>query len=147
MNPNIKKALKSLEEADLATFFEEIDKVNLPKSLMPNYAKFKREFMHGNASFEFTDRLRVFVNSLDDKTENSEIIEKPKNTETISDSRKARKIKRIEKNIEETEQLLDAWESKKRIAENPNEKMRAEKEIEKLENILEEYEQDLAKLG
>lgn len=61
-------------------------------------------------------------------------------------SRSEKKIEKLNRQILETEELIEAWENKRRLAENPNEKLRSEKEIEKLEKIMEEYELKLGKL-
>lgn len=42
--------------------------------------------------------------------------------------------------IKEIEKLIDGWQTKMVLAENPNERLRAEKEMEKLKKILEEVQ-------
>ena len=60
--------------------------------------------------------------------------------------REKRKIERLAKNIQETETLLDEWEEQKRLASNPTEKKRSEIEIERLQKILQGYEDELKEL-
>lgn len=56
------------------------------------------------------------------------------------------KIARLEKNIHETESLLDEWEEQKRLASNPTERKRSQIEIERLQKILATYEDELSAL-
>ena len=57
-----------------------------------------------------------------------------------------RKIERLEKNILETESLLDEWEEQRRLASNPTERKRSDLEIERLQKILQRYEDELKAL-
>lgn len=58
-------------------------------------------------------------------------------------NRHQRKVERLQRHIEETEKLLDNWESKRRAAENPAEIQRCNNEIQRLEELLEDYETKL----
>ncbi|WP_338762363.1 leucine-rich repeat domain-containing protein [Bernardetia sp. ABR2-2B] len=60
--------------------------------------------------------------------------------------RKERKQQNLHKNIEATEHLINEWEKKKRSSENPNELQRAIEEVEKLDKILDDYEDQLEEL-
>ncbi len=69
------------------------------------------------------------------------------NALTIMNPRNQRRVSRLEKNLQETEALLDEWQEKLRVAENPNERKRCQIEIERLEKMLDDYEAELAELG
>lgn len=57
--------------------------------------------------------------------------------------REKRKIESLENNISETENLMNEWEEKKRLSENPTERKKSELEIARLRKILGEYESEL----
>ncbi len=61
MNESIQKALKALEQANTAGYFEEMDKVEIPTHLKPTYAQFKGVFMHGQAPWDFSQKLETFA--------------------------------------------------------------------------------------
>ncbi|MDX2302161.1 MAG: hypothetical protein NW226_05140 [Microscillaceae bacterium] len=60
--------------------------------------------------------------------------------------RNQRKIERIQKNIQETEALLDEWEEQKRLASNPTERKRCDLEIARLQKIIKDHENELLAL-
>ncbi|MEO1653290.1 MAG: CHAT domain-containing protein [Bacteroidota bacterium] len=60
--------------------------------------------------------------------------------------RTQRKIARLEKQIEETEELIEEWQEKEKLAENPNERKRSQIEIDRLKKILDAYEAELESL-
>jgi hypothetical protein len=76
------------------------------------------------------------------KEANSKVIPAEKLDNSVS-GKAERKKKRLKKYITDTENQIDEWETKKQTAENPNERVRAEQEIKKLEVILEDYEDKL----
>lgn len=55
---NTQKLLDLLNDNNLAELFEELDKLNIKDS---KYARFKQEFIGGFHSFDFWDRLKVFI--------------------------------------------------------------------------------------
>lgn len=76
------------------------------------------------------------------KEANNKVIPAEKLDNSVS-GKVERKKKRLKKYITDTENQIDEWETKKQTAENPNERVRAEQEIKKLEDILEDYEDKL----
>lgn len=61
MNTHIQKALDCIENADMAGYFEEMDKVEMPKHLKPIYAQHKKIFVLGAAPYDFSEKLEVFA--------------------------------------------------------------------------------------
>jgi MarR-like DNA-binding transcriptional regulator SgrR of sgrS sRNA len=60
------KLKKLIEGNQLADFFQECEKLEIPSHQMPVYSQFKQQFMHGIAAqdFMFNARLATFVNNL-----------------------------------------------------------------------------------
>lgn len=87
-----------------------------------------------SGNFEFTQTI-----SNDGISVSRELVEE-------NEYRIQKKIEKLKKEIKETEHLIDEWQTKRKLSENPNERLRSEKEIEKLEEILEEYENKLESL-
>ncbi|MCC5944764.1 MAG: CHAT domain-containing protein [Bernardetiaceae bacterium] len=63
--PNIRKALEHLENANISSYFEEMDKVAMPKDLKSTYSQFKRMLMSGQAPWDFPQKLEIFAREVD----------------------------------------------------------------------------------
>ncbi|NJL13158.1 MAG: CHAT domain-containing protein [Microscillaceae bacterium] len=62
MHPNIQQALKNLENANIAGYFEEMDRVEMPTiQIKSTYARFKGVFMAGQAPWNFSQQLETFA--------------------------------------------------------------------------------------
>jgi hypothetical protein len=70
---SVQKALQHLEEANIAGFFEEIDKLSLPSGQKPLYAQLKQRFVGGYAGFDFISQLKVFAGSI--RVANTPVVE------------------------------------------------------------------------
>ena len=57
----ITKALAYLEKANVADYFEEMDKVEKDFQQKYEYHRLKNEQLHGSANFEYVHRLRIFA--------------------------------------------------------------------------------------
>lgn len=74
----IQKALKNLENYDLAEAFALLDSLELQSSDKPVYARLKKEFIAGKDDVDYLERLRIFIQNLDgDMTKNTQ---KPETT-------------------------------------------------------------------
>ncbi|MCC5944396.1 MAG: hypothetical protein JJT94_05630 [Bernardetiaceae bacterium] len=65
MNPHIENALKCLENANYAGYFEEMDKVEIPKHLKTTHEEHRGRFMAGKESHNFAQQLRIFAKEVD----------------------------------------------------------------------------------
>ena len=65
MNPNIQKALRALENANMSGYFSSMDKIEMPVDLKDFYGKHKKVFISGQAPFDFAEQLRVFADQLE----------------------------------------------------------------------------------
>ncbi len=71
MNSLLQKALEHLENADYAKYFEELDKIEMPDLGNKNaYSALKKTFIWQSATWEYTEKLQVFAQSLIPKTPN-----------------------------------------------------------------------------
>lgn len=70
-------------------------------------------------------------------------LEENQNEELGIDRFKLFRIKQLEEKIIKTYQLIDEWEQKRDIAENPNEAKRSQIEIQKLKFVSQEYLDEL----
>jgi hypothetical protein len=61
MNKHIQQALKHLENANTAGYFQEMNKVEMPRDLKSIYAEYKSKFMQGLKTFDFNQQLDVFA--------------------------------------------------------------------------------------
>jgi len=60
----IKKALWNLEQANISSYFEEMDKLDLPKNLRFDYSRLKNQFIDGKFNNEISQRLRTFAQEI-----------------------------------------------------------------------------------
>ncbi|WP_338793455.1 caspase family protein [Bernardetia sp. MNP-M8] len=81
MNPIIEKALGCLENANYAGYFDEIDKISIPKSLKTIYATYKGKFIAGKDEWNFDQQLRAFSSELNKQLEENQQIDIRKNTQ------------------------------------------------------------------
>lgn len=63
----IQKALKYLENANYADYFEEMDNVEIPTELKAIYQESKMKMMTGNIPFNFEQSLRLFAKEINKK--------------------------------------------------------------------------------
>ncbi|MCU0393866.1 MAG: hypothetical protein MUE81_22375 [Thermoflexibacter sp.] len=82
MHPTIDKALKHLQNANYAGYFDEMDKV-VPSALKNPYAEHKGVFISGQTPWNFYQKLEVFA-----KQVNGEISQIQKNQNTKQMDRK-----------------------------------------------------------
>lgn len=61
MNEIIQKALEALEQADVAGYFEEMDKIEIPPHKKPLYAELKDKFVQDLRSVHFYQQLKIFA--------------------------------------------------------------------------------------
>jgi small GTP-binding protein len=64
-NPFVATALKSLENANYAGYFEEMDNVEIPVESKAIYQELKTKMITGNAPFNFEQSLRLFAREID----------------------------------------------------------------------------------
>lgn len=64
MHSTIQKALKHLQNANYAGYFEEMDKV-VPESMQNNYDKLRKNFMDKGSNWELTEQLETFAREVD----------------------------------------------------------------------------------
>ncbi len=68
MEQHLKNALEALGKANYADYFEEMDKVEMPKMLIFQYNDLKNKFIHGIAQLDntFNGKLEVFAKLLEE---------------------------------------------------------------------------------
>jgi GTPase SAR1 family protein/class 3 adenylate cyclase len=65
MNSHIEKALNSLQKANYAGYFEEMDKIEMPIHLKVPYYTLRQEFVSGISDYRLAQRLTVLANEID----------------------------------------------------------------------------------
>ncbi|MCU0392093.1 MAG: hypothetical protein MUE81_13320 [Thermoflexibacter sp.] len=95
---NIQKLLNLLNDNNLPELFEELDKLNIQDS---KYARFKQEFIGGSHSYDFWDRLKVFIQQLD----------KPKNDEKEIPNKESKRL-----SINQLKEIVKAFQPKIEIS-------------------------------
>ncbi len=95
MNETIQKALLALENADVAGYFEEMDKVEMPQNLKPIYAAHKSKFMQGLQTHDFYQQLAVFARAVENPEEAVRLSTEANSGKTIIQN--AEKIYNIDK--------------------------------------------------
>ncbi len=70
MNEIIQKALKHLEEANINLYFDEMDKVEMPKSLEPIYEDYKDKFTQDKYTNKFNQQLDIFAKQVNQALSN-----------------------------------------------------------------------------
>ena len=61
----VQKALKHLENYELAEAFASLDALDLKSSDKPVYARLKKEFIAGKDDVDYLERLKIFIQNLD----------------------------------------------------------------------------------
>lgn len=77
----VQKALKHLENYELAEAFASLDALDLKSSDKPVYARLKKEFIAGKDDVDYLERLKIFIQNLD-----GEVKENDTNPETTVDN-------------------------------------------------------------
>lgn len=77
MNPHIQKALQYINNANYAGYFEEMNKVDIPKEFEATYAAHKGVFIAGQAPYNFHTQLMAFCEEV------NRIITQQKNTSSM----------------------------------------------------------------
>ena len=77
MNTTIQKALKHLENANYAGYFEELDKISLPAQFRTTYAEHKGKFISGSYPYNFHQQLEVFSKAVDKQLVDMGVVEMP----------------------------------------------------------------------
>jgi hypothetical protein len=63
--PTIEKALKKLEKAKYAEYFDEMDKIEIPKLLKPTYERIKTRFINSDITItELNEVLLTLTNKI-----------------------------------------------------------------------------------
>jgi TolA-binding protein len=57
---------KDIEESEITSYFEKIEECNY-KYDKSQFSRLKKEFIHGKTDFDFTERLRLFINTFKEK--------------------------------------------------------------------------------
>jgi hypothetical protein len=92
MNENINNAIIHLEDANIAGYFEEMDKVEMPKQLKPTYAQFKGVFMDGQAPWDFSQQLETFAREVNKNLEKNDTEESNNTDKALPKTYKAQNI-------------------------------------------------------
>lgn len=74
MNSIIQKALRNLENADIASFFMEMDKI-VPDILKHQFSELQMRFISGNLSWDFVQQLQTFVQQVDSALSENQKVE------------------------------------------------------------------------
>jgi hypothetical protein len=135
MNKHLQQALKHLEDANYSGYFEEMDKVEMPKYLKPIYAEHKSKFMQGLRTHDFSQQLNVFAGEVDKELDNESFVGI---RETIDFT--IRRLKTLEKHIAEAFTLLEETETQERLATTPNERKRMQLEMTYIRENLKKFE-------
>jgi Flp pilus assembly protein TadD len=144
MQPSIQQAIAALQNANYAGYFEEMDKI-VPVSLQNPYQEHKGKFIAGNYPYNFYQQLEVFAREVD-KELNKKLPEGnfPKN---ILHTDNKERVEAIRKQLLMTNKLKSEWEEKEILENNPNEKMKCELEIKKLNVKIAALKEELARLA
>jgi GTPase SAR1 family protein len=81
LHPIIQKAVKCLQNADCAGYFNTLDNISMPLSLEITYAAHKGKFINGKTDWDFPQQLIAFTDSLNKQinpSSNSTIMQDPK---------------------------------------------------------------------
>ena len=146
MQPSIQKAIAALQNANYAGYFEEMDKI-VPVSLQNPYQEHKGKFMSGNYPYNFYQQLEVFAREVDKSIKNEPANKKGSEADDILAAHKKERIEEIKKQLVMLNKLKSEWEEKEILENNPNEKMKCELEIKKLNVKIAALKEELARLA
>ena len=83
VHPTIQKAIQSLQNADYAAYFENLDAIQMPLSLKLTYAAHKGKFINGKTDWDFPQQLAAFTTELNNQlnpSSNSTTMQNPNTT-------------------------------------------------------------------
>ena len=88
-------------------------------------------------------KIRQALLYIIDKLSDFFIQENDVNEPTKSDPKNISRISQLQESINRNYKLLDKWEKKKDLSENPTEEMRCESEIDQIKLAIKKYENEL----
>jgi hypothetical protein len=129
-----------LDNADIAQVFEQLDQYGIKNTTLNIL---KKEFIFGVFRYDYYERLQTYLNTLADTDFRINQENHLQGLEAFT----LRRLKTLEKHIDEAFVLLEETESQERLAASPSERKRMQLEMSYIKENLRKYETEYKELS